>query len=102
MNEFSFNLIKSFIFIYLFIYSIFLHYLSGFHKFIDKTIEYELVIPCSLRDAKFFFKHKKYYDKYINYSNLVLIGESNISKLITNETSISFIHEDFLVPKKKN
>ena len=39
MNELSFNLIKSFIFIYLLIYSIFLHYLSGFHKFVDKAIE---------------------------------------------------------------
>ena len=101
MTKLSFNLIKSFIFIYLLIYSIFIYYLSGFNIFINKNSEFELVIPCSLPDTKLFFKHKKYYEKYINYSNIVLIGQSKISKLIVNETSISFIQEDSLVPKQK-
>ena len=101
MNKLSFNLIKSFIFIYLLIYSIFIYYLSGLNIFKNKNSEFELVIPCSLPDTKLFFKHKKYYEKYINYSNIVLIGQSKISKLIVNETSISFIQEDSLVPKQK-
>jgi hypothetical protein len=69
--------------------------------FVNKNTEYDLVIPSSLSDIKLFFRHKIYYEKYINYSNIVLIGESNINNLIVKDNSISFICEDSLVQKKK-
>ena len=96
----SFNLIKTFIFVVLFIYLIFINYFSGSHLYENKNIEYDLIIPCSLTDVELFLRHKIYYEKYLNYSNIVLIGHSNISKLIKNESSISFIPEDYLVPKR--
>ena len=101
MSNFRVNFFKSFIFTFFFIFLIFIHYFSGFNKFVNKNTEYELVIPCSITDAKLFFSHKKFFEKFINYSNIVLIGDSIITELILNETSISFIHEDSLVPKKK-
>ena len=100
MHELSFKFCKSFIFIILIIYLTFINYFSGLYLLENKNIEYDLIIPCSLSDIKLFFQNKIYYDKYINYSNIILIGESSISKLIKNESSISFISEDFLVSKK--
>ena len=101
MRVYIFNIIKSFIFISLLIYLVYIYFFSGFHMFVNKNTEYDLVIPSSLSDIKLFFRHKIYYEKYINYSNIVLIGESNINNLIVKDNSISFICEDSLVQKKK-
>ena len=101
MSVLAINITKCFVFIFLLIYLIFIYYFSWFHIFVNKNTEYDLGIPCSFHDIQLFFKHKIYYENFINYSNIVLIGESSISEHILNETSISFIHEDSLVPKIK-
>lgn len=67
----------------------------------NSNIEYDLIIPISLKDMKVFFKNKEFYKKYLKYSNIVLIGQSNISELIFNDSSISFIREDFLIRKEE-
>ena len=101
MGVLAINILKCLVFILLLIYLIFIYYFSEFHIFVNKNTEYELVIPCSFHDTQLFFEHKIYYEKYINYSNIVLIGESNINNLIVKDNSISFICEDSLVQKKK-
>ena len=63
--------------------------------------DYNLVIPCKTAHIKLLNMHKKFYRKYLNYSRLILIGPSNLKKFTLNDSSITFINEDELVPKKQ-
>jgi len=70
----------------------------------NKNDEYDLVIPSNILDIQNFLNHEKFYEKYLGYKNIILIVPSNCNicnELNFNETSISFIKEDKLVPKEK-
>ena len=58
-----------------------------------------IVIPGSYSDISLFLKHLKFYKKYLNYSNIVLIAPSNASTLLSNDTSFSFIPEESILSK---
>ena len=62
---------------------------------------YDLIIPSSYSEIKVFLRHMKYYKRFLNYSNIVLIGPSSITGVLFNDTSISIINEDSLVKKQK-
>ena len=63
--------------------------------------DYDLIIPTSSKDINLFIEHLKFYKKYLNYCNIILIGPSNVSDIILNEISVKFINEDILLPKRK-
>ena len=102
MEDNQYYFCKSFFIIILFsVYIIFVNYNFKIGIFIiNNNLDYDLLIPSSFSDIKFFNRHKEFYKKYLNFSNIILIGDSNINeKLSLNDTSISFIPEDNLVPK---
>jgi hypothetical protein len=86
---------------------IILFMLYSYLYFIKKKIaikisdfSYDIIIPISQRDIKSFIQHKFFYEKYINYSNIVIIGSNKTEELLKKETSIIFINENELVEKK--
>jgi len=62
---------------------------------------YDLVLPISKRDLSFFLQNKIFYERFLNFSNLVIISSSGAKELIKNEKSIIFVNENNLVSKDK-
>lgn len=97
-NSFQ-SIIKNIFIIILFLAYIIIKYYNIL--FFDYEKEYDLVISSSYSDIHLFFKHLKFYKKYLNYSDIILIAPSNSSYLFFNDTSFLFIPEESLLPKKK-
>ena len=90
----------SIIVIYYYFGNYFISYYRMYYKNNNKN-EYDLVIPCKPAHIQLLNEHKKFYRKYLNYTNLILIGPSNLKNFTLNDTSITFINEDDLVPKNQ-
>lgn len=84
------------------VYALISYYCSIKYKFsVNNNVEYDLVIPCRFSDIEIFFRHKKFYRKFLNYSNIILIGPKKINESISSKRYISFIDENILISKKK-
>ena len=92
----------SIIFILFFIFFIIPKYANNKLEIIRRiepdTIKYNLVVPVILNDLEDLFQKKEYFEKYINFENLVIIAP-DIIKVPDDKKNISIIKEDKLVPK---
>ena len=59
----------------------------------------DLVIMLSKDHIDSFNDNIKFYRKYLNYTNLIIISPASSSHFINKDNSIRFINEDTLVPK---
>ena len=59
----------------------------------------DLVIMISKDHIDSFNDNIKFYRKYLNYTNLIIISPASSSHFINKDNSIRFINEDTLVPK---
>ena len=83
-------------------YLIFEDYIYKKHPFLSKNIyDYDLVIPITVSSINTFLSHKKFFNKFLNYSNIVLIGKKDIDTTIVDDNSIEYIPEDNLISKQK-
>ena len=65
-------------------------------------IDFDLVIPIGQQHIDLFNKHKKFYNKYLNHKNIIIISQSNTELLFEKDSSTFFINEDNLVPEAKS
>lgn len=86
--------------IYVFFIIFFLMTFIYYKKWSVNNNSYDLLIPMRFSDVQLFFRHLKFYKKYLNYSKIILIGPSNISDIIVNDSSISLINEEDILEKK--
>ena len=66
-----------------------------------KKIKYDLIIPINPLDVQKFMKHKIFYEKFLNFTNIILITSLDAKKFIENDSSIIFINEDIIIQKEK-
>jgi len=85
------------------IYVITVNYLNNDNKDIDKTnkIDFDLVLPIGRQHANLFNHHKKFYNKYLNHTNIIIIAKSDNFHLFEKDESVILIDEDTLVPKEQ-
>ena len=86
---------------FILILSILLYFLDCKKIIINDKAEYDLIIPSNLKDVKLILKHKKFYEKFLAYKNIILIIPTNNIPNKFNGTSIYFVNENILVPKTR-
>ena len=62
-------------------------------------MNYDLIIPALKEDALKVLNNLEYFDRYINYRNIVFIGNEEVKKMIDDikNDKIKFINEDSVV-----
>ena len=82
------------------IYVIIVYYLNNDNSDIDK-IDFDLVLPIGQQHADLFNHHKKFYNKYLNHKNIIIISKSDNFHLFEKDESVILIDEDTLLQKEQ-
>ena len=60
----------------------------------------DIIIPLGKKHASSFNANIKFYKKYLNYTNLIILSQSDSFELIEKDNSIKFINENTLISKE--
>ena len=90
---------KLFITTYFFIFLKILSYLNK--TSILKKLNLDLLIPLGKKHLDSFKVNIKFYRKYLNFTNLVILSQSDSYSIIQKYNSVIFINEDTLVSKEE-
>jgi len=93
--------LKLFITTYFCIFLKILSYLNKTSILKKEKLNLDILIPLSKRHLDSFKVNIKFYRKYLNYTNLIILSQSDSYELIQKYNSVIFINEDTLVSKEE-
>ena len=92
---------KLFITTYFCIFLKILSYLNKASILKKEKLNLDILIPLSKKHLDSFKVNIKFYRKYLNYTNLIILSQSDSYELIQKYNSVIFINEDTLVSKEE-
>lgn len=93
--------LKLFITTYFCIFLKILSYLNKTSILKKEKLNLDILIPISKKHLDSFKVNIKFYRKYLNYTNLIILSQSDSYELIQKYNSVIFINEDTLVSKEE-